>query len=42
MSHDRLNGLAMLSIEKEMVRQLDYTDLINIFASKTVRPVVFM
>jgi hypothetical protein len=41
MSQDRLNGLAMLSIEKEMVEQLDYTDLINIFASKTARRVVF-
>ncbi|XP_073030811.1 uncharacterized protein [Primulina eburnea] len=42
MSQERLNGLAMLSIEKEMVQQLDYTDLINIFASKTARRIVFM
>lgn len=41
MSQERLNGLAMLSIEKEMVEQLDYTKLIDIFASKTARRVVF-
>ncbi|XP_042387979.1 uncharacterized protein LOC121980078 [Zingiber officinale] len=41
MSQERLNGLAMLSIEKEIIEQLDYTDLINIFAAKTVRRVVF-
>ncbi|XP_022883344.1 zinc finger MYM-type protein 1-like [Olea europaea var. sylvestris] len=41
MSQQRLNGLAMLSIEKEMVEQLDYTKLIDIFASKTARRVVF-
>ncbi|XP_073138966.1 uncharacterized protein [Henckelia pumila] len=40
MSQERLNGLAMLSIEKEVIEQLDYTDLINIFATKTVRRVV--
>ncbi|XP_022858956.1 zinc finger MYM-type protein 1-like [Olea europaea var. sylvestris] len=41
MSQQRLNGLAMLSIEKEMVELLDYTKLIDIFASKTARRVVF-
>ncbi|XP_022842046.1 uncharacterized protein LOC111365742 [Olea europaea var. sylvestris] len=37
----RLNGLAMLSIEEEIVKELDYTKLIDIFASKTARRVVF-
>ncbi|XP_073131436.1 uncharacterized protein [Henckelia pumila] len=41
MSEERLNGLAMLSIEKEVTEQLDYTDLISIFSSKIVRRVAF-
>jgi hypothetical protein len=41
MSQERLNGLAMLSIEKDMVAQLNYSDLINVFASKTARRIVF-
>ncbi|KAL8483136.1 hypothetical protein ACS0TY_025989 [Phlomoides rotata] len=41
MSQDRLNGLAMLSIEKELAEQIDYTDVINVFAAKIVRRVVF-
>ena len=41
MSQERLNGLAILSIEKGIIEQLDYTDLINSFAAKTVRRVVF-
>ncbi|XP_075478946.1 uncharacterized protein LOC142519807 [Primulina tabacum] len=41
MSQERLNGLAMLSIEKEITEQFDYTDLISIFSSKNVRRVVF-
>lgn len=41
MSQERLNGLAMLSIEKEMVERLNYSDLIDIFASKTARQIVF-
>lgn len=31
MSHDRLNRLTMLSIERKIVDQLDYTDLIDTF-----------
>ena len=34
MSQERLNGLAILSIEKELVEKLDYVNLINTFASK--------
>ncbi|XP_022873874.1 uncharacterized protein LOC111392707 [Olea europaea var. sylvestris] len=37
MSQERLNGLTMLSIEKEMVKQLNYSDLIDIFASIIAR-----
>ena len=40
-SQDRLHGLAMLSIEKKMLEQLDYVNLIDIFASKIARRVVF-
>ncbi|KAL6194958.1 hypothetical protein ACLB2K_036033 [Fragaria x ananassa] len=41
MSQKRLNGLAMLSIEKKVVDKLDYANLITTFASKTARRVVF-
>ncbi|XP_020270871.1 uncharacterized protein LOC109846058 [Asparagus officinalis] len=34
---ERLNGLAILSIEKNKVEKLDYTSLINDFASKNAR-----
>ena len=37
MSQKRLNGSTMLSMEKKMVEQLDYANLINTFASKTIR-----
>ncbi|XP_042410187.1 zinc finger MYM-type protein 1-like [Zingiber officinale] len=37
MSQERLNGLAMLSIEKKVVEKVDYANLINTFASKTAR-----
>ena len=41
MSQERLNGLAILSIEKELVEKLDYVNLINTFASKNTRRVIF-
>lgn len=41
MTQDRLNGLAMLSIEKDLSGKIDYTDVINNFAAKTVRRVIF-
>ncbi|XP_074361855.1 uncharacterized protein LOC141702048 [Apium graveolens] len=41
MSQERLNGLARLSIEKDMVEKLDYVNLIDIFASKNARRVIF-
>ena len=34
MSEQRLNGLALISIEKDMLRQIDYDNLINDFASQ--------
>ncbi|XP_073129369.1 uncharacterized protein [Henckelia pumila] len=39
MSQDRLNGLAILSIEKKMVANLDYDDLVNNFAQQKARRV---
>ncbi|KAL6225766.1 hypothetical protein ACLB2K_004615 [Fragaria x ananassa] len=41
MSQERLNDLAMLSIEKKVVAKVDYAKLIDTFASKTARRVVF-
>ena len=41
MSHERLSGLAMLSIEKDLLEKLEYNDLINTFASQKVRKVKF-
>ncbi|XP_028097893.1 uncharacterized protein LOC114297633 [Camellia sinensis] len=41
MSQKRLNGLAILSIEKDLVDKLDYTNLISDFAAKNARRVVF-
>jgi len=39
MLQDRLNGLAMLSIESEMLKLLDYKTLINNFATQKVRKI---
>ena len=33
MSQERLNGLALISIQKEMLKEIDYNKLINNFAS---------
>lgn len=41
MFQERLNGLSILSIERAMVEELDYTYLIDEFASKSVRRVIF-
>lgn len=37
MSQDRLCSLAMLSIESQLARKLDFKDLISDFASKKAR-----
>lgn len=41
MSQERLNGLAMLSIEKKLAESLDYQDLIADFAAVKVLRVKF-
>ena len=41
MSQKRLNGLAILSIEKEMLEELEYKNLISQFASQKVRKIDF-
>ena len=37
MSNERLNGLAILSIEKEMLAELEYKNLISNFSSQKAR-----
>ncbi|KAK9682234.1 hypothetical protein RND81_10G060200 [Saponaria officinalis] len=37
MSEERLNGIAMLSIEKELLENIDVDDIINDFASQNAR-----
>jgi hypothetical protein len=37
MSQERLSGLAILSIEKNILEKIDYKSLINNFASKRAR-----
>ena len=39
MSQERLSGLAILSIEKNMLEKIDYKSLINNFESKSVRKI---
>ena len=41
MSQERLNGLTMLSIEKNILAKLEYKNLINNFASHKVRKIDF-
>lgn len=41
MSEDRLNGLAMRSIERDMVGKLDYQSFMNDFAEKIARRSIF-
>jgi len=41
MKQDRLNGLAMLSIEKDVASELDYSRVINKFSSLKARRVSF-
>ena len=41
MSQERLTGLAILSIEKEMVAKLEYKTLINTFATQKARKIKF-
>ena len=41
MSQERLNGLSMLSIERDMAEKLDYTNLMNEFAGRNARRIIF-
>ena len=41
MLQERLNGLAILSIEKDILTKLEYKNLINIFASQKARKISF-
>ena len=41
MSQERLSGLAILSIEKEMLAELEYKNLISNFASQKARKINF-
>ena len=41
MLQERLNGLAMLSIENEMVKEIDYSSIISDFVAKNPRRTVF-
>jgi len=40
MSQERLNGLAIISIERELVRNLDYDNLIKEFIEKEGRKIL--
>ena len=37
MSQERLNGLATLYIEKDMLKQIDYENIIDGFTSQTTK-----
>ena len=37
MTQERLNGLAIVAIENDILKNVDYNDLIDDFVSKTIR-----
>ena len=41
MSQERLSGLTILLIERNMLEKIDYKSLINNFASKRARKIKF-
>lgn len=41
MSQDRLNGLAILSIERAMLEKIDYATVMDDFAGKNSRRIIF-
>ena len=41
MTQDRLNDIAVLSIESEVTRKIDFTDIIDMFAMKKARKGTF-
>ena len=42
MSQERLNGLAMLSIEIDLAKKIEYETLISDFTAKTARRIKFL
>jgi hypothetical protein len=42
MSHERLSNLALMSIEQDILREVDFTDVIDEFASRKARKVSIM
>ena len=42
MSENRLNGLALMSIEREISNDIDFNDVINKFALQKARKQTFM
>ena len=41
MSQERLNGLAILSIEQDLLKNIEYKSLINNFVTETICKVIF-
>ena len=41
MSQERLNGLAVLSIEQDLLENIEYKRLISNFVAKTIYRVIF-
>jgi hypothetical protein len=41
MSQERLNKLAILSIEQDLLKNIEYKSLINNFIAKTICRVIF-
>ena len=41
MSQERLNGLAILSIEQDSLENIEYKNLINNFVAETVCSLIF-
>jgi hypothetical protein len=42
MSQERLNGLAMCSIEKDILDTIDFNTILNDFASRNARRNIFL
>lgn len=40
MTQDRLNGLAMLSIENDIAASLNYSDMLSVFANAKARKII--
>ena len=42
MVQDRLSVLALLSVEREVLEQMDFDDIINQFAAVKARKIIFV